>query len=282
MPSSLWDTLIGAFQGTVSVLLTLSAGYVVARHGLLARSSVSQFSKLCSVLFLPCLIIVQMGPELTARQLSDVWIVPLWGLVSTIAAHLIGWVGMRLFKFDHWTVVAAGRPNSNALPLLLLQSLQNTGVLDSLARPGEDIARTLQRAKSFVLLNAVVQQVITFQLAPRILSFDRAQNKDDARPDRLRPGKGRLSSAVQDPERVGLLHDDDEEDARGQREGYHHAMDDIADTPDVHWPHFISALEKPVKWVLSQISPPLIGAIIAFTIGVSHSALSVCTQTIPL
>ncbi len=74
-----------------------------------------------------------MGPELTTSNLSRLWIIPLWGLMSTIVAHLIGWSGQALLRLPHWTIVAAGRPKPNALPLLLVQSLQYTGVLDDLS-----------------------------------------------------------------------------------------------------------------------------------------------------
>ena len=65
-------------------------------------------------------------------------------------------------------------PGANVLPLLLLQSLEQTGVLDTLSRRGENVAGTLQHAKGLVLLNAVLQETVTFQLAPGIIARDRA------------------------------------------------------------------------------------------------------------
>lgn len=110
-------TSLGALEGAVSVLLTCLAGYVAVRRGLLNRLTVKQVSKLCTALFLPCLLIVQMGPELTVSSLSRYWIIPLWGLFSTAVGYLIGWAGQRLFGLKYWTIIACGRPNSNVLPL---------------------------------------------------------------------------------------------------------------------------------------------------------------------
>ncbi|RDX55205.1 hypothetical protein OH76DRAFT_1340057 [Lentinus brumalis] len=271
---TLLETFSGAFQGCISVLLTLLAGYVMARKGYLNHQTVRHISKLCTTLFLPCLIIEEMGPELTARNLSSVWIIPLWGLVSTLLAHAIGYVGKRVMKLPYWTVVACGRPNSNALPLLLLQSLEHTGVLDVLSKDGESISATLSRAKSLILLNAIVQQTFTFQLAPGIMARDEG-HKDDEDPesqDTLRPGPGRLTSVVQDSERVGLLHDCDDPDSEETRAGesaYTRAVGDIIDQPDIHWPERLKFLEKPVNKACSFVSPVLLGAIIALIIGIT-------------
>jgi auxin efflux carrier family protein len=39
-----------------------------------------------------------MGPELTPSNLSQLWIVPVWGFLSTAVAHAMGWIGVKLFK----------------------------------------------------------------------------------------------------------------------------------------------------------------------------------------
>ncbi|OSD06687.1 hypothetical protein PYCCODRAFT_1449540 [Trametes coccinea BRFM310] len=272
---TLVNTFVGALQGSISVLLTLVAGYIMARRGFLDHKTVRNISKLCTSLFLPCLLIEEMGPQLTASNLREVWIIPLWGLFSTVLAHGIGWVGKRLLKLPYWTIAASGRPNSNALPLLLLQSLEHTGVLDTLSQPGESISKTLDRAKSLILLNAIVQQTFTFQFTPSIMRRDDGNHKadDPESQDTLRPGPGRLTSVVQDQERVGLLddheHDSDDSERTRAVEGYRHALDDIADQPDIHWPERLRPLEKPLKTIWSHMSPPLIGAMIALVVGIT-------------
>ncbi|KAI0821657.1 auxin efflux carrier [Trametes gibbosa] len=274
---TLISTFVGALQGTISVLLTLLVGYIMARRGYLDHHTIRHVSKLCTSLFLPCLIIEQMGPQLTASTLRNVWIIPLWGLLSTLLAHAIGWVGKRVLGLPYWTIAASGRPNSNALPLLLLQSLESTGVLDTLSQPGEAVGATLGRAKSLILLNAIVQQTFTFQVTPSIMARDSDPHKDDddlEEQDRLRPGPGRLTAVVQDHERVGLLedheHGSDDASAEDRSEGgYGGALNSIADRPNIHWPKRIQPLEKPLNKLWSYMSPPLIGATIALVIGIT-------------
>ncbi|KZT72205.1 hypothetical protein DAEQUDRAFT_736344 [Daedalea quercina L-15889] len=265
--STVLDTFVGALEGTISVLLTCFAGYAAARRGLLDRVTVKHLSKLCTSLFLPCLLIVQMGPELTPSFLSRYWIIPLWGLVSTVVALLLGWAGQRLFRLKHWTIIACGRPNSNALPLLLLQSLESTGVLSRLATNGDDLQETLNRAQSLLLLNAIVQQVVTFQLSPPVLRLDDGHSKSiDGGPGTLRPGPGRILPITQDEERVGLLDDLDGMEETDSIDGPA-ALGAIEDIPDFRWPKHLKFAEKPLKMAWQCMSPPLIGAIIALIFG---------------
>jgi len=208
-----FDSLLGAFQGVTSVLLILIAGWLTAVLGVLDRPTVKRISSLCSKLFLPCLIAVQTGPEFTKENLSRLWIIPLWGCISTFIAHLIGWMGQSMLKLPHWTIAAAGRPNSSALPLLLPQSLEKSGVLDELGTTGESSAKILFHAKSYLLLNVVVQQVITFEIGPFLFKLDKRNdgaNIEEGADDVLSNSSTfyhGLPPVVQNPERVGLLQD---------------------------------------------------------------------------
>lgn len=283
--SSFGATFLGALEGAISVLLTLAAGYWVARKGMIDRDATHKVSNLCSMLFLPCLIVVQMGPELTASQLRRLWILPIWGFVSTLLAHLMGYIGYKIFKTKNWVIVASGRPNSSALPLLLLKALSTTGILDQFSSGDESSSKLLSRAQSLILLNVVVQQTFTFQIAPWLLKRDKKGQGSDGDEDDVEHGPASLTPAspgkhisninpvVQDRERVGLLSDQDGRDY-GSTEGhsgvdYAGAINPIADRPDIHWPKRIGFLEKPVKKTLGMMSPPLIGAIVALVVGVS-------------
>lgn len=274
--SSLLASFLGALEGTASVLFTLYVGYYIAQKGQFDRDTVKRISKVCTTIFLPCLIVVQMGPELTVQKLSRVWIIPLWGLVTTLVAHGIGWIGYKLLGLPHWTIVASGRPNSTALPLLLLQSLQYTRVFEDLSAPGESVSDTLEHARSFILLNVIVQQSFTYQTAPQILKLDKTTtpNTDDHDEEdhgaTLAPETAHhLPPVIQDRERVGLLRDSDYLSYGTTNAEFVEALHPIADQPDVHWTHRLEFLKHPLTQIINWISPPLMGAIVALIIGVS-------------
>jgi auxin efflux carrier family protein len=273
--ASFSTSFIGALQGTISLLALLVVGYLTAVLRALDRPTVKRISLLCSKLFLPCLIVVQMAPELTKDNLSRLWIIPLWGCLSTSIAHLIGWMGQSMLKLPHWTIAAAGRPNSSSLPLLLLQSLKESGVLDELGSTGETSTKILSRAKSYLLLNIIVQQVITFEIGPFLFKLDK---RDDAEAHTGGASDVLYSSTayhglppvVQNPERVGLLQDS-EGMAHGEREtDYRAAMGAILDQADVKWPQQLVSLKRPANLVAKWMSPPLIAAVVALIIGVCN------------
>ncbi|KAM5531279.1 hypothetical protein V8D89_015080 [Ganoderma adspersum] len=296
MTKALLSTFFGALQGSISVLLTLFIGYRMARRGYMDHRTVRRVAKLNTDLFLPCLIVEQMGPGLTARRLAADWVVPLWGLASSILGHVLGYAGKRALALPYWTIVACGRPNANVLPLLLLQSLEHTGVLDTLSRRGENVAGTLRRAKGLVLLNAVVQETVTFQLAPGIIARDRAPAKPhhghrhdtegqvgadsagERERQRLRPDPRRVPSDLRDPGHVGWL-EEDEDVVQGQGDSrptsengstHRHALDDIADHrgPGRYCPRPLRFLERPTEVFHHYVSPPLLGAVLALIIGI--------------
>lgn len=65
--------LLGAVQASVAVLLTIASGVIAAQFNLLSQASAKDISKTCVRLFLPALLIVNVGSQLnldTVRLLS--------------------------------------------------------------------------------------------------------------------------------------------------------------------------------------------------------------------
>lgn len=66
--------------------------------------------------------------------------------------------------------------NTIAFPLLLLESLQSTGVLDSLLwGSGDTSSAALDRAKSYFLVNSMVSDSLTFSIGPWLLGVHEAE-----------------------------------------------------------------------------------------------------------
>jgi hypothetical protein len=61
---SLATSFLGALQASIAVLLTVTYGFIAARYGLLKESSSKDVSKLCVKLFLPALLITNVGSQL--------------------------------------------------------------------------------------------------------------------------------------------------------------------------------------------------------------------------
>lgn len=63
---SLLTTFLGSLEASLSVLLTIGYGVIAAQFDLLKGSSAKDISKLCVRMFLPALLITNVGSQLHA------------------------------------------------------------------------------------------------------------------------------------------------------------------------------------------------------------------------
>lgn len=70
MPSSTLASFLGSLQASLAVLLTISYGVIASRANLLKVVSARDISKVCVRLFLPALLITNIGDELGAGKIG--------------------------------------------------------------------------------------------------------------------------------------------------------------------------------------------------------------------
>ena len=93
---------------------------------------------------------------------------------------LLGWLMTRLFKLPSWVTPAISFNNTTALPLLLIESLASTGILDHLLASDTDtVDAALMRAQSYFLVNAMIGDTLTFAMGPKLLDGEHAPEKED-------------------------------------------------------------------------------------------------------
>ena len=66
MPSEVLASFLGAIQASLSVLLVISYGVIAAQFDILKEDSTKQISTLCVRMFLPALLITNVGSQLHA------------------------------------------------------------------------------------------------------------------------------------------------------------------------------------------------------------------------
>lgn len=85
-----------------------------------------------------------------------------------------------MFKLPPWVTPALAFNNTTSLPLLLVQSLKQTQILNGIIVGGDTAADALDRAESYFLINAMVSNSLTFALGPRLLRpWDEDAPEDD-------------------------------------------------------------------------------------------------------
>ncbi|KAJ9668597.1 hypothetical protein H2201_001239 [Coniosporium apollinis] len=186
MPSSLLTSFLGALQASLAVLLTLSYGVIATQFGLLSESSAKDISKTCVRLFLPALLIHNVGSQLDSDTGTRYIPVLLWSITYNVLSMLLGMTVTKIFKLPSWVTPAIAFNNTTSLPLLLVQSLQSTGILSSLLMGSSDnTSEAVDRAKSYFLVNAIVSNSLTFALGPKLLNGqeeDSPQKQEEKKP----------------------------------------------------------------------------------------------------
>ncbi|KAI0482779.1 auxin efflux carrier [Xylariaceae sp. FL0804] len=232
MSSGVLASFLGAVQAALSVLLTICFGVAASQFGLVSAAAAEQISHLCVSLLLPCLLVVNLGEELQLDNAIRYVPIVIWATIFTVSSIFIGRLATAVFRLPAWATPAIAFNNTQSLPLLLLQSLETTGVLSSLVGAGDEAAG-VRRARTYFLACSVVSTTLTFATGPEILhespadqfsSLVRAwrwvtgSSSTDSSSKQQQPENGRDGT---DPESQRLTttpqHDGPEEDDRSQR-----------------------------------------------------------------
>ncbi|CAD6587524.1 MAG: hypothetical protein ASARMPREDX12_002922 [Alectoria sarmentosa] len=190
MANEILTSFLGAIQASLSVLLVILYGVIAAQFDILKGDSTKQISTLCVRLFLPALLITKVGSQLHAD--TGIRYVPIliWGLFYALSSMLLGWLMTRHFRLPSWVTPAISFNNTTALPLLLIESLASTGILDQLlASDTDNVDAALMRAQSYFLVNAMIGDTLTFAMGPKLLDGEHApeENQDDGDEDQRKP-----------------------------------------------------------------------------------------------
>lgn len=202
---------------------------------------------------------------------------------------LLGYVTTRFFKLPSWITPALCFNNTTSLPLLLVQSLDATGILTKLSMSDSDTSsEVVKRAKSYFLVCAIVGNSLTFALGPKLLDGEevpdqREEDEEGDEADEANGGvegtedmeQGRLRPTEQQNGDAG--HDDNEETVNEQtsllpdpivrrgkhagREGYYYGKK--------YWDKLPPWAQKFLDFMYAFVNAPVIGAVIGAIIGLT-------------
>src|SRR5215469_6647846 len=177
-PVGLLTSILSAIQASLSVLLVIFYGGVAAHFKLLDGPSTKAISKVCVKIFLPALLFAKIGEELHAGSANRYGIILIWAIVAHFVSFLIGIAAHYGLKMPNWITCAIMFNNTTSYPLLLIQSLQETGILGNLIRD-EPTRDAVERAKSYFLVFATVSSCLTFAVGPRLIDSEHAPEPED-------------------------------------------------------------------------------------------------------
>ncbi|OAL26517.1 hypothetical protein AYO20_10086 [Fonsecaea nubica] len=178
-PTGLLNSFLAAIQASLSVLLVIFYGGVAAHLKLLNSANTKALSKICVRMFLPALLIVKIGSELHVGSAKRYLIVFIWAIICHLISFVIGIVAHLWLGMPDWTTVALMFNNTTSYPLLLIEALDETGILRALIVTDETTDAAVERAKSYFLVFATVSSCLTFAVGPRLIDTENAPDDDE-------------------------------------------------------------------------------------------------------
>lgn len=199
----------------------------------------------------------------------------------------VGAAAVKWLKLPAWVTPAVAFNNTTSLPLLLIQSLESTGILERILRDGESTTAAINRAQSYFLVCSVVSNCLTFALGPRLLGeaendtdVDRGE-EEQGKPDdqangdanhyhhegNRNAGDDQQNDHTQPDETTSLLPDRMNHLESQTAAVSHDAAHTVLHMHNLH-PSQLRPTTKSVFSILySFVNPPLIGAVIGCIIG---------------
>jgi predicted permease len=281
----LLSSFVAAVQASLSVLLVISYGAIAARLGLLNSQHGKAISKICVKMFLPALLLVQIGSELHLGSANRYLIILFWAFLCHFISFLIGIFAHLVFGLPDWVTAALMFNNTTSYPLLLIQSLDATGILAGLAKDDEPTRAMIERAKSYFLVFATVSSCLTFAVGPRLIDTEHAPDSDD---DDKTVDEEHSTGDLEDSGYVGYTPGEPNE-ATGllepQPHRRHQSVVDITFFPSkpkfttvkrrpwfikrIHWSDLSPRLQWWLLFFYDFLNAPLLGAVLGAIIGLT-------------
>ncbi|UPX10364.1 uncharacterized protein EKO05_0001028 [Ascochyta rabiei] len=286
--SGIVQPLVGGIQATVSVILTISFGVAFSQFGLLDADAASKISKTSVKVLLPCLLINNLGENLNPETAHEYVPIILWAIVYNVLSIFLGRVLCKVFNLPRWTIPAIAFNNTTSLPLLLIQSLETTGILSPLVSSGEKTSEAVSRARTYFLVSAVVSHALTFGIGPSELNGDNEDgpedsneqqngNANDVQGDGAPRQRYRDDPEAQEDDNENEDDDNESSDSapetsllpRAVRHRLHRTNKHTHSIVNSSMDKLPSFLQTAITAVYNFMTPPLIGAILGAVIGLA-------------
>lgn len=157
----------------MAVLLVIFYGSLAVYMNLLDSKSAKMMSKISVKFFLPALEFVKIGRELHAGGGHRYNVILVWACLTHTISFLIGAGAHFLFGMPDWITATIMFNNTTSYPLMLIQALDQTGLLNPLIlADGGNGDNPVEQAKSYFLVYSVLSSCLTFAIGPRMMDTE--------------------------------------------------------------------------------------------------------------
>ncbi|KZT35375.1 hypothetical protein SISSUDRAFT_1131147 [Sistotremastrum suecicum HHB10207 ss-3] len=169
----IWPLLRTVFESILEVFLLCIAGFVLAKKGILDKKTQKQLNILNVSLFTPSLLFSKVAFFLSPAKLKELWIIPIFFVVTTCVSMSAAWVMSYIFRLKrsqrNFAMAASMFMNSNSLPIALMQSLVVTVPALKWGDDDPSSAR-LGRALTYLVLYSTMGMMLRWSYGVHLLS----------------------------------------------------------------------------------------------------------------
>lgn len=198
------------------VIILSSVGYILARQGILDKRTQTKINKVNVSFFTPALLFSKVAFSLDPGRLAELIIVPAGFVIITVVSGLCALFLSSIARLSrsqrNFTIACAITPNSNSLPVALMQSLVVTVPQlhwEEEGEPEDTMNGMLGRALTYLVLFSTLGMFLRWSLASQLLST--MEEEPNERSDE-EPVTGVPASSSQPP--TGRLIDHESDDVQ--------------------------------------------------------------------
>lgn len=214
--SPIWSLIKVTAASIAEVIILSSVGYILARQGVLDKKTQTKINKVNVSFFTPALLFSKVAFSLDPGRLAELIIVPAGFVIITVVSGLCAMLLSSIARLSrsqrNFTIACAITPNSNSLPVALMQSLVVTVPQlhwEEDGEPEDTMNGMLGRALTYLVLFSTLGMFLRWSLASQLLSTMEEEPAGTRDED---PVTGVPSTTSQPP--TGRLIDHESEDAQ--------------------------------------------------------------------
>lgn len=170
----------------LEVVILSSVGFILARRGIIDKRTQTKINKLNVSFFTPALLFSKVAFTLNPARLAELIIVPLGfvivTVISTLSALVLSWTARLSPAQRNFAIACAISPNSNSLPVALMQSLVVTVPQlhwDEEGEPEDTVDGMLGRALTYLVLFSTLGMFLRWSVGAKLLSSVEENVSDD-------------------------------------------------------------------------------------------------------
>ncbi|CAO1616651.1 unnamed protein product [Sympodiomycopsis kandeliae] len=173
----IWELVKVTASSILEVIILSTVGYILARRGIIDKKTQTKINKLNVSFFTPALLFSKVAFSLNPRRLAELIIVPIGFVIITAVSAFAAWALSKLARLSkaqrNFALACSISPNSNSLPVALMQSLVLTVPQlhwEEEGEPEDTVDQMLGRALTYLVLFSTLGMFLRWSVGAKLLS----------------------------------------------------------------------------------------------------------------